>query len=253
MLILLSPSKKLDFDTSVDFPSTQPRFLERSKELVSLLKKLPKEEISSLMKLSHKLTELNVDRYQSFSTPFTDDNAKQALFAFKGDVYDGLDAPSFNEKDVSYANSHLRILSGLYGVLRPLDLMQPYRLEMGTKLENQAGKNLYAFWQDTLTSCINEDLKQQGDNVIINLASNEYSRSVKFNTLKVDVITPAFKEYRDGTYKMLMLYAKQARGMMARYLIKHRINTLDDTKKFDSDGYCYNEKLSNDNEWVFTR
>lgn len=249
MLILLSPSKSMDFSMPTAGIFTNPDFLVDSKELIKTLKKLSQEDISSLMKLSHKLTELNFQRYKEFSIPFNIDNAKQAGYAFQGDVYDGLVFNKLSNEDVEFAQKHLRILSGLYGLLRPLDLIQPYRLEMGTRLKNMRGKNLYDFWGEKISKKINNSEQD----LIINLASNEYYKVVKPKLLKAKVISPAFKEYKNGKYSIVMLYAKQARGLMAQFVIKNKLNNADDLKSFNLSGYSYNEKLSSENEPAFTR
>lgn len=249
MLVLLSPSKSMDFATATKGEYTTPDFIENSCELIKTLRGLSKEEISSLMSLSHKLTELNYLRYKEFATPFTKDNAKQAAYAFKGDVYDGLEFEKLDKPSVKFAQKHLRVLSGLYGFLRPLDLIQPYRLEMGTKLQNNKGKNLYEFWGNKITEKINECENE----LIVNLASNEYFKSVKPKLLKAKVISPAFKDYKNGQYKMIMVYAKKARGLMAHYIIENKITNADDLLKFNYEGYAYNKALSKDTEPVFTR
>ncbi len=255
MLILISPSKTLDLSNdSKDknlVESTIPSFLEDSNKLIKILKKLSVKDISKLMSLSDKLSQLNFQRYQTFKTPFTNDNAKQAIFAFKGDVYDGLAADKLSTKEIEYAQRHLRILSGLYGLLRPLDLIQPYRLEMGIKLKNDSGKDLYKFWDDKITNNINILLSQ--NEVLVNLASNEYFKAVQKKSITNNIITPVFKEGKNGTYKIVMLYAKQARGMMANYIIKNQIKNPEDIKKFDYAGYKFNKSLSNKDEFVFTR
>jgi cytoplasmic iron level regulating protein YaaA (DUF328/UPF0246 family) len=243
----------MDFETPTSGKFTTPDFLDSSNELIKNLRKLSKEEISSLMSLSHKLTELNYDRYKKFSTPFTNDNAKQAGYAFKGDVYDGLEFEKLNTSDVAYASEHLRMLSGLYGMLRPLDLIQPYRLEMSTKLKNKRGKDLYAFWGDKITAKLNEELATQENKTVINLASNEYSKAVKLKSLDAKVITPIFKEYKNGEYKMVMLFAKRARGMMANYIISNRIDNYEELKNFKEGDYKYSPKLSSESESVFVR
>lgn len=253
MLVVISPSKTLDFETNIIEKPTNPRLLQESSKLIKHLKKLSKPDISSLMKLSHSLTELNYQRYQDFTTPFTESNAKQAIKVFKGNVYDGIDIDSYNNNDYSSAQSHLRILSGLYGLLRPLDLIQPYRLEMGTKLQNDQGKNLYEFWGEKITELINNDMEELGTKTLINLASNEYWKAVKPKKLNGKVITISFKEYKNDTYKMVMVYVKKARGLMASYIVKNRLNNPEELKKFDLDGYKFNSTLSNDSEWFFTR
>ncbi|MAX52667.1 MAG: peroxide stress protein YaaA [Methylophaga sp.] len=253
MLTVISPAKTLDFDTP---PTTQehsqPRFLSQSQELIDTLRQMSTADIASLMKLSDKLAGLNVARYETWQTPFNLDNAKQAVLAFQGDVYTGLDAETLNEKQLTFAQKHLRILSGLYGVLKPLDLIQPYRLEMGTKLDNAKGKDLYAFWgSDIRQSLQAEDAMQ--DEVLINLASNEYFKAVEAKKLKARIITPVFKDWKNGQYKMISFYAKKARGMMSRYIIEHELQDPDRIKDFDTDGYRFSADMSKKDEWVFIR
>ena len=253
MLIVVSPAKTLDYES--DLPTaehTEPMMLEESQVLVDQLKEYTPAQIGSLMKLSDKLSILNATRFEEWGKPFTPDNARQAMFAFKGDVYTGLDAYSFKKGDVTFAQKHLRILSGLYGLLKPLDLMQPYRLEMGTKLENERGKDLYAFWGDRITDALNEDLKPKGD-VLVNLASNEYFKSVKKKALNAQIITPVFKDEKNGQYKVISFYAKKARGLMAAYAIKNRVKVAEDLKQFDTAGYKFHAKESSELEWVFKR
>jgi cytoplasmic iron level regulating protein YaaA (DUF328/UPF0246 family) len=254
MLILISPAKKLDYDTAPTTDTfTQPQFLDHSQVLIDQLKAYAPHEIASLMKLSDKLAVLNAERYDAFNTPFSTDNAKQSVLAFKGDVYEGMQADSMDQTSLEYAQKHLRILSGLYGVLRPLDLMQAYRLEMGTKLENARGKDLYAFWGDVITDKINADLAESGNDLIVNLASNEYFKSVKKKNLQGRLVTPAFKDWKNDQYKMISFYAKKARGMMTRYIIDNQIETYEGLLGFDSAGYAYNEAMSKENEPVFIR
>ncbi|WP_417511677.1 peroxide stress protein YaaA [Methylophaga sp.] len=253
MLTVISPAKTLDFDTP---PTTQkhsqPRFLSQSQELIDTLRQMSTADIASLMKLSDKLAGLNVARYETWQTPFNLDNAKQAVLAFQGDVYTGLDAETLDEKQLTFAQKHLRILSGLYGVLKPLDLIQPYRLEMGTKLDNANGKDLYAFWgSDIRQSLQAEDAMQ--DEVLINLASNEYFKAVEAKKLKARIITPVFKDWKNGQYKMISFYAKKARGMMSRYIIEHELQDPDRIKDFDTDGYRFSADMSKKDEWVFIR
>lgn len=253
MIIVISPAKTLDFETTpVTKTFSTPRFLDDSCELVEQLKLLEPHDISTLMSISPKLGELNADRFQRWQIPFTPNNAKQALLAFKGDVYTGLDAETFAEDDFQFAQSHLRILSGLYGVLKPLDLIQPYRLEMGTKFKNERGANLYHFWGTTLTESLNQELEAD-DNVLVNLASNEYFKSVKAKSLSARMITPAFKDMKNGQYKMISFYAKKARGLMAAYIIKNKITDIEALKEFDLEGYRYNPEMSKGDDWVFTR
>ena len=254
MLILISPAKTLDYETpATTKKSTQPAMLAAAQTLIDELRGLAPQDISKLMHISDKLGTLNYDRYQHWSQPFTSDNAKQAVLAFKGDVYTGLDAESFNTDELSFAQNHLRILSGLYGLLRPLDLMQPYRLEMGTKFANSRGKNLYEFWGSDITKALNQQLKASKSEAIINLASNEYFKSVKTKELNAELITPIFKDKKNGEYKIISFYAKKARGMMSAYAIKNGILEAAKLKKFNTAGYAYSEALSEGNSWVFTR
>ncbi|MBG7620645.1 peroxide stress protein YaaA [Herbaspirillum sp. AP02] len=254
MLIVLSPAKSLDYDTppTTDVYTT-PAFVPRSAELIGLLKKLSPAEIGSLMGISDQLSVLNVNRYASWSRKFTTKNAKQAVLAFNGDVYEGLDAASLNGKQLDYLQNHVRILSGLYGMLRPLDLMQPYRLEMGTKLANPGGKDLYAFWGSEITEALNEELAAQKTPVLVNLASDEYFKSVKPKLLKAQVIAPVFEDWKGGKYKIISFYAKRARGLMARYAAQKNINQPEKLKAFDLEGYAFAPEASNEKNWVFRR
>jgi uncharacterized protein len=254
MLIVASPAKTLDYQTPVKTKiATLPDYLEHSQELINRVRQFSSLDISELMKVSTKIAELNFDRYEAWDKNFTADNAKQALLAFKGDVYTGLDAESFNSEDFNFAQKHLRILSGLYGLLRPLDLMQAYRLEMGTKLDTARGKNLYQFWGTQITEGLNAQLKKTRSEALINLASNEYFKAVKVKQLNAEIITPAFKEFKNGDYKMISFYAKKARGMLSRYIIKHQLSDPEDIKGFEDEGYHFNKKLSQGNTWTFTR
>ena len=254
MLIVVSPSKTLDYENPAKTKVfTQPDYLPNSQELISHLKKLSSPEVSKLMSVSQKIADLNVGRYKTWNKKFTVKNAKQCVLAFKGDVYTGLDAESFNSKDFNFAQKHFRVLSGLYGLLRPLDLMQPYRLEMGTKLDTKHGKNLYQFWGSTITEGLNTQLKKTKSNYLINLASNEYFKAVKPKELNAEIITPAFKEYKDGEYKMIGIYAKKARGMLSRFIIRNKLTDIEDLKSFNEEGYKFNKKLSSGNTWVFSR
>lgn len=254
MLALISPAKKMDFETewSIDDP-TQPNFQGHSQELVDTLKALSATRLQSLMKLSDKLGELNYNRYQRYATPFTSSNARPAVTAFRGDTYVGLEADTLSSDDLSYAQNHLRILSGLYGLLRPLDLMQAYRLEMGTKLANLRGEDLYDFWGDRLTNACNEAVKNHKDKTIISLASNEYMKAIKQKILENDLITCHFKEVKNGAPKTIGLFAKRARGMMARFMIQNRTETPVDLKNFAEDGYKFMGSLSDDRNYVFLR
>lgn len=254
MLVVVSPAKNLDFQSPpVTREFSQPELLDDAQELISRCKKLSPANISSLMKISDKLAGLNADRYHSWSVPFDQQNAKQAILAFNGDVYTGLDAASFNAKEFIFAQQHLRILSGLYGVLKPLDLMQAYRLEMGTKLDTPRGKNLYEFWGEIITAKLNTALKEQGDEVLVNLASNEYFKAVNPKTLQADIISPEFRDFKNGQYKVISFFAKRARGMMARYIIQNQLTTIEQLQGFDAVGYCYDEQLSSPHKPVFTR
>lgn len=254
MLIVISPAKKLDYDNPPPVEKyTLPDLLEHSQELIGILRGYPVEQIAKLMKLSDRLAELNYQRYQAWTPKITPDNGKPALFAFKGDVYAGMDAESLSREDIDFAQEHLRILSGLYGLLRPLDLMLPYRLEMGTALSNPRGRNLYEFWGDIITEALNGALTAQGDDVLVNLASNEYFKAVRPKKLQGRIITPQFKEERDGQYRMIGIYAKKARGMMSRFIIRDRITDPEGIKAFDYAGYAYNPGLSKGDTWVFSR
>ncbi|MDO3720104.1 peroxide stress protein YaaA [Marinobacter sp. chi1] len=253
MLMVISPAKTLDYESPLATERhTQPDFLDDACELIDQLKELEPHQISNLMSISEKLGQLNAERFQSWHTPFTPDNARQAVLAFKGDVYTGLDAASFSEKDFDFAQKHLRMLSGLYGLLKPLDLMQPYRLEMGTKFENNRGKDLYAFWGSKLTDEINR-LLAEDDDVLVNLASNEYFKSIQKKKLNGRLITPQFKDWKNGQYKMISFYAKKARGLMCRYAIQNQITQADDLKGFNLEGYYFSHEQSDTDNWVFLR
>jgi cytoplasmic iron level regulating protein YaaA (DUF328/UPF0246 family) len=254
MLMVISPAKTLDFETP---PSTtrftQPQYLDHSQELITQLRELTPAQIGELMHLSDKLSGLNAARFGSWNPAFTPENAKQALLAFKGDVYTGLQAETLSENELSYAQDHLRMLSGLYGLLRPLDLMQPYRLEMGTKLANSRGKDLYAFWGTRISEWLNEALAEQGDDLLLNLASTEYFSAIKRSALKARIIDTEFKDLKNGQYKIISFYAKKARGMMSRFVISEQINTPDALKQFDVNGYRYSSEQSTNNKLVFLR
>jgi len=254
MLTVISPAKSLDFESPVaQTKTTKPRFLDHSQQIIDLIKQLAPQDIASLMKLSDKLALLNYDRFQAFKTPFTKKNARASIFAFRGDVYQGLDADSLSTQDLEFAQNNLRILSGLYGVLRPLDLIQAYRLEMGTKFENNAGKNLYDFWADKLNQSINKELNKSDTPVLINLASNEYFKAVKAKQLNHQIITPVFKDFKNGQYKIISFFAKKARGLMSRYIIQNRVEQPQDLKNFNWEGYKFSAKLSSESEYLFTR
>ncbi|VAW54659.1 UPF0246 protein YaaA [hydrothermal vent metagenome] len=254
MLITLSPSKGQDFsEAPLSKKYTKPIDLKDSELLIKELKKIKSKKLQELMAVSENIAALNVDRYKTFTTPFTIKNAKQAIFAFKGDVYSGFDLKSFNEDDYAYAQKHLRILSGLYGCLRPLDLIQPYRLEMKTKLKNVRGENLYQFWDERITKCINKELKKQKEPVLINLASNEYFKSVKPKLLEGRLLNITFKETKAGKTRVVAIFAKRARGMMADYILRNRIEKSADLKKFKLGGYKFDKDLSDDKQWTFER
>lgn len=254
MLIVVSPAKNLDYETPpVTDKFTQPEFVDQAQTLIDELKKLSVQDVAELMKLSDKLASLNVARYESWVPDFTQENSKQSVLAFNGDVYTGLDAESLSTEDLDFAQGHLRILSGLYGVLKPLDLMQPYRLEMGTKLQNSRGKNLYEFWGTTIADRLNAELENSAEPVLVNLASNEYFKAAKEKSLNARVITPAFKDWKNGQYKMISFYAKKARGLMARYIIQNKIEDPEQLKEFDLDGYRFAESMSEGNTWTFIR
>jgi cytoplasmic iron level regulating protein YaaA (DUF328/UPF0246 family) len=257
MLTILSPSKTQDFsDNSVnvaDLPSSTPALLNESQKLVKELRKKSVTDIEQLMNVSEKIATLNHERYQHFSVPFTEDNARQALLAFKGDVYTDIAVDEYSESEFAFAQDHLRIISGLYGLLRPLDLMQPYRLEMKTPLTNSRGDNLYKFWGDRITEQLNEALQTQDTQVLVNLASNEYFKSIDTSQLAGEVVTPVFKEHKDGKYKVVAIYAKRARGKMANFIIRNAIDQPEQLKTFTDGGYEFSDSLSSEKEWVFIR
>lgn len=254
MLTVISPAKTLDFETPPTTQRfTQPQYLDHSQQLITQLRELSPAQISELMHLSDKLAGLNAARFGSWTPDFNLQNAKQALLAFKGDVYTGLDAPSLGEEQLNYAQEHLRMLSGLYGLLRPLDLMQPYRLEMGTKLANARGKDLYAFWGTQISEWLNQALDEQGDDLLLNLASNEYFSAVKRSALNARIINADFKDLKNGQYKIISFYAKKARGMMSRFVIEERINDPRHLQGFDAQGYRYSKEHSKTDHLVFLR
>lgn len=254
MLAVISPAKTLDFETEspIDLRS-QYRFVDESHTLMKTLSQLDAEQIQSLMKLSAKLGQLNYERNQQWQPKMTPQNSKQALFAFKGDVYTGLSAETLTTDQILFAQDKVRILSGLYGLLKPLDAIQPYRLEMGTALANERGKNLYGFWGSQITDLLNEDIKQTGADALINLASQEYFKAVKPSALNVPVITPIFKDEKNGQYKIISFFAKKARGLMVRYLLEMKPESLDALKRFDYSGYRFCETESDATQWVFKR
>lgn len=254
MLVLLSPAKSLDYESSLLVKkNTKPRMLDDSAELIDGLKKLSVGDVGKLMSISDKLAQLNHDRFAMWERDFTTSNSRQALLAFTGDVYQGLELKDWSYDDFSTAQKQIRILSGLYGILRPLDLMQPYRLEMGTKFQNERGKNLYEFWGQEITKLLNADLKKSGSENIVNLASNEYFSSVKKKELKGTLITPIFKDEKNGKYKIISFYAKKARGMMADFIVRNTVTDPADLKKFKTAGYQFSKADSTDDQLVFLR
>lgn len=254
MLALISPAKTLDYETALPTDTyTQPRLLEQSQQLIDVCRKLSATEIASLMTVSEKIANLNVERFRDWNAEFDFSNARQALFAFKGDVYTGLDAYHLKDQDIDFAQQHLRMLSGLYGLLRPLDLMMPYRLEMGTKLKNSRGNNLYEFWGSIITDQINQDLAEIDAKVLVNLASDEYYKSVNEKKIQAEIIKPVFLDQKNGKYKVISFYAKKARGLMARYLIENKLSQVEQLKAFDSKGYYFDAESSSDKELVFKR
>ena len=255
MIFLLSPAKSLDYETPVpgDLPSTKPNFMKAAGELVDILKKKSPAQIASLMDLSDKLASLNVARYQAWKSRATTKNAKQAVLAFNGDVYDGLNAASLSHDGLIWAQTHVVSLSGLYGVLRPLDLLQPYRLEMSTPLANHHGKNLYQFWGSTIAEYLNQALNTDKTPVVVNLASQEYFKAVDKKHLKARVVECVFEEYKNDHYKVISFMAKRARGLMARYAIEKRIVKVEKLQAFNSDGYAYNVEASSQDRWIFRR
>ena len=249
MLAIISPSKTQDFSQCDIDIFSQTRQIESSNELIGILKNKSKSQIAKLMSISEKLSELNFDRFQNFHLPFTLKNAKQAILAFKGDVYNGINAPELSHEDLEFAQGKVRMLSGLYGVIRPLDLIQPYRLEMGTKLSNEKGSDLYDYWGSDISSVLNED----ESDLIVNLASNEYSKAIDKKTLNANILDIVFKEKKGDTYKVIGIYAKRARGLMVNYIIRNRLDKPEDLKGFTDEGYRFDMSLSNDSSWVFLR
>ena len=254
MLVLISPAKTLDYDSPLATAEhTQPQLLDKSQELVDVCRELTAQDLTDLMSISPKLAELNKQRFCNWEPIFNLENARQAILAFKGDVYAGLQAQDFTQQDFEFAQKHLRMLSGLYGVLRPLDLMQPYRLEMGTRLNNRAGKDLYGFWGNTITDHVNQALQAQGDDIVVNLASDEYFKAVKVNHLQGRLIKPVFLDEKNGQYKIISFYAKKASGLMSRFIIKNQLREVEQLKDFDLEGYRYSAEHSTEDELVFLR
>lgn len=254
MISILSPAKTLDYESPLSHTVyTEPAFLEESQKLIDVLRQHDAKSIEKLMDVSEKIAELNVERYKTFELPFTAENARQAIFAFKGDVYKDLELDAYTEEDLSFTQAHVRILSGLYGVLRPLDLMQPYRLEMGTKLKSTRGGDLYTFWGARISQSLNEALKEQGDDIIVNLASDEYFRAVDTGTLKARVVKIHFLDKKKDGYKIVSFYAKRARGMMTNFICRNHVNTVEGLKDFAVSGYYFDAKRSGTEELVFLR
>ncbi len=254
MLALISPAKTLDYESALPTDlHTLPRLLDQSQQLIDLSRKLSASEISKLMSVSEKIATLNVGRFHDWNADFNFANARQAIFAFKGDVYTGLDAYHLKDTDIQFAQKHLRMLSGLYGLLRPLDLMMPYRLEMGTKLANLRGHNLYEFWGEIITHLINDDLKQSESELLVNISSDEYYKSVKESKIQAEIIKPVFLDQKNGQYKVISFYAKKARGLMARYIIENKLEKAEDLKSFNISGYYFDAESSLKGELVFKR
>ncbi|MFY7671548.1 peroxide stress protein YaaA [Tenacibaculum sp. MEBiC06402] len=252
MKIIISPAKSLDFETPAKVKDyTQPRFLDQSEKLNKKLKTLSRKKLSDLMKISDDLASLNYERNQSWVLPFDSDNAKQAIYSFTGEVFRGIDVMSLEEDKIEQLQNKLRILSGLYGLLKPLDLIQPYRLEMGTKLKVGRKENLYQFWGNSLAESLNDELEE--DELLINLASTEYFKAIPKKVLKVPMITPVFKDFKNGKYKTIMTFAKKARGLMVRYIVNNHVETIEQLKGFDTEGYRFSEEMSTEYDLVFTR
>ena len=252
MKIIISPAKSLDFENKAPTSLyTQPLFLDQSEKLNKKLKTLSKKKLSELMKISDDLSALNYNRNQTWQTPFTSENAKQAIYAFTGEVFRGIDVNSLQEEKLPLLQNNVRILSGLYGLLKPLDLIQPYRLEMGTKLKVGRKDNLYKFWDDTVAKALNKELED--DELLVNLASTEYFKVISKKVLKVPMITPVFKDFKNGQYKTIMTFAKKARGLMVRYIIDNNVKTIEELKAFNIDNYRFSEAMSSENDLVFTR
>ena len=254
MLILISPAKTLDYQSELATTRfTRPELLDYSQQLIDVARQLTAPQIKALMGISDKLADLNATRFHDWQPDFTPDNARQAILAFKGDVYTGVQAETFSEADFEFAQQHLRMLSGLYGVLRPLDLMQPYRLEMGIRLENSKGKDLYQFWGETITHTLNDAIAAQGDDIVVNLASDEYFKAVKPQKLNAQIIKPVFLDEKNGKFKVISFYAKKARGLMSRFIIENRLTKPEQLTAFNSEGYFFDEEGSAGGELVFKR
>ncbi len=254
MIFVISPAKTLEFGQPAPIKkNTNPQFLDEASRLMSILKKFRQDELAKLMNISNNLAELNTIRHRNWEEKHTPSNAKQSIYTFRGEVFNGLNVEQFKSDDLDFAQTSLRILSGLYGVLRPLDLIQPYRLEMSTKLKNPEGKNLYEFWGDKIAQQILKDVKNSGANTLINLASNEYFKTLKGKLENIKVVTPVFKELKNDQYKVVTIYAKKARGLMSAYIIRNRITDPEKLKNFQENAYMYDHNQSTGQEWVFTR
>ncbi|MEI8113610.1 MAG: peroxide stress protein YaaA [Bacteroidia bacterium] len=254
MIIVISPAKSLYENCPIQLENyTLADFLPEAEKIVSVLKKKKPAQLAKLMDISAKLAEQNFHRFQKWSLPFTPENSWQAVLMFNGDVYQGMKAETFTPAEFDVAQQHLRILSGVYGLLKPLDLIQPYRLEMGTSISIARKKNLYDFWKTKITTKLNQELAETGQKELINLASNEYFSAIDTKKIKARIITPAFKEHKDGQYQMVSFFAKKARGLMSRFIIQNQISDPEEMKAFDLDGYYFNNQLSKGDNWVFTR
>tara|TARA_Y100000813_G_scaffold126863_1_gene91215 strand:- start:2029 stop:2802 length:774 start_codon:yes stop_codon:yes gene_type:complete len=254
MISVISPAKSLDFDNNAPLSDySLPIFHKESQMIVNVLKNYSPEDLSKLMNISKDLGILNANRYQDYKTPFTIKNAKQAIFAFTGDVYKGLNPLSLTSNSIAYAQAHFKILSGLYGILKPLDLIQAYRLEMATKISINSSTSLYDFWSNNITSELKNNLQTTNSKFLLNLASNEYSKSINMKSLNAQVITPVFKDWKNGQYKIISFFAKKARGLMSRFVLENKIKNQNDLKSFDRDGYIFNKSFSTENSLVFTR
>jgi len=253
MIAVVSPAKTLDFEKPFNGEPTKPRLLKATNELVSVLREKTPDDLKDMMGISDSLAELNADRFRNFKKTPSAHNSKPGLYAFQGDVYQGLEADTFNETDLSFAQDHFRILSGLYGLLRPMDLIQPYRLEMGTKLAFDNYRSLYQYWDDAILKLLLRDLKAQGDKTIINLASNEYFKSINRKGVKARIVDVEFKDFNNGEYKIVSFYAKKARGLMSRFMIQNKINDVEELKSFNYEDYYFDEKASSENFLAFKR
>ena len=254
MLTIISPAKTLDYQSPlITTTYTLPECLDSTKQLITVCKKLTSDDLAKLMSISPKLAAVNYERFQNWHSDFNLQNARQAILAFKGDVYEGLHVEDFTDSDLQFAQSHLRVLSGLYGLLKPLDLIQPYRLEMGIRLKNGDNTNLYQFWGESLTNKLNEELAKSSQPTLINLASNEYFKAIQVKHLNGKIIQPIFLDKTKDDYKVISFYAKKARGLMSRFIIKNNINNCNDIKSFNLDGYQFDSNRSTELEWYFTR